>query len=131
MGESNLILIVDDMEINRLILAEYFKADFTIIEAEEGKEALDIVRKYKNNIKMILLDKMMPNMNGFQVLEVLEKEGLLNVIPVILVTGDYSVEEAERGYALGISEIILKPFEPIVIKKRVQNIIELYQYKKM
>lgn len=129
MGENKIVLIVDDMEINRMILAEYLKDDYNIMEASNGEEALDVIRKNKEDIKVIFLDRIMPKMNGFQLMEILSEEGLLEKIPVILITGDYSMEEGERGCELGISDIITKPFEPFLIRKRVENIIELYQYR--
>lgn len=130
MGNRSIVLIVDDMEINRLILGEYLKGEYTIMEAEDGKEALDIIRKYKEEIKVVLLDRLMPHMDGFQVLKILKEERVLDTVPVILITGDYSTEEGESGYTLGISELITKPFEPFIVKKRIKNIIELYEYKK-
>lgn len=129
MGEKNIVLIVDDMEINRIILAEYLKDEYTILEADDGIKALEIIRIYQDEIAVVLLDRLMPRMGGFQVMEQLAEDDILKKTPFVLITGDYSLGEGEMGYLLGISEIITKPFEPFVVKKRVDNIIELYRYR--
>lgn len=127
--KQNTILIVDDIEVNRCILAQLFENEYNILEAENGEEALKILEKKSQCIVMVLLDILMPILNGFQVLEVLYKKKILSHIPVILITGDTSNEAEQKGYEMGASDIITKPFDARIVKKRVANIIELYQHK--
>lgn len=129
MEQRNKILIVDDMEINRAILCESFKDEYQSLEAENGLEALELARQYHNDIAVILLDIVMPVMDGFQLMENLQIEGILSKVPVILITADAYNKNEIRGLELGASDIILKPFDPHIVKKRVQNIADLYRHK--
>lgn len=129
MKRRNQILVVDDMEINRIILCELFKNDFNTLEADNGLKALEIIKEHKDTIAAILLDIIMPVMDGFQLMEILQKNGILKKIPVILITADTFKENEIKGLTLGASDIIMKPFDPHIVKKRVENSIELYQYK--
>ncbi len=123
------ILIVDDMEVNRTILSELFSYGFNILEAENGKQALELLEQHRKEIKVILLDIIMPVMDGFEVLEYLVAYGVLKEIPVIMITGENTVESEQRGYDMGVSDIIGKPFDPYIVLRRVENIIDLYSYK--
>ncbi len=124
--EHSAILIVDDNEINRLILHETFRGEKAILEAENGKEALDIIQSTENNIAAILLDIQMPVMDGFELLEILHGQGLTGKIPVFLITADGSSQNMERGYNLGVMDIIEKPIVPYFVKKRVESVMELF-----
>lgn len=125
------ILVVDDQSINREILHELFKEQYDIIEARDGQEAIDEISKNSEStvISAMLLDIIMPNVDGFAVLDHMKKNGILERVPVILITGDTSADIQNRGYDMGASEVINKPFDPYVVKKRVQNIIDLYYEK--
>lgn len=123
------ILIVDDMDINRAILDEMFKQEWKILEAEDGARALELVEAYGQSIAVILLDVVMPRMDGFAVLEKLATKPEWARIPVILITGDTTLEVERQGYEMGVTDIIKKPFSPVVVKKRVNNSIELYLHK--
>ena len=130
--EKQQILIVDDEYINRVILAEMFQDEqdaYELIEAENGEEA---VRQIENgqDIVLILLDIVMPVMDGFKVLEYMEGKGLLNKIPVILITGETIQDSEGKAYAFGVADVIHKPFYPNIVKRRSNNIIELYQNKR-
>lgn len=121
------ILIVDDMELNRAILCEVFRGEYEILEAENGKEALEILDGHAEQVAAILLDVVMPVMDGFETLERLEKRGLLKSIPVFLITADGTEENMHMGYDMGVMDIITKPIVPYFVKRRVCSVIELYQ----
>ena len=123
------ILVVDDQELNRTILREMFEEKYKVIEAENGLDAINTVGKERRHIAVILLDIIMPVMDGFEVLKQLKKNGDLKRIPVVLITGDRSDEAESRGYDLGITDFITKPFNPNIVRTRVTNTINLYMYK--
>lgn len=118
------ILIVDDIELNRSILNEIFCQDYMILEACNGKEALEIIAKTK--IDIMLLDIVMPVLDGFGVLEYLQQQGLLEYLPVIMITAETSEAAMKRGYNLGVTDIITKPFNPDIVRRRVKNVLSLY-----
>lgn len=128
MGQ-NAVLIVDDEETNRAILCELFKHEFRILEAQNGIEALELLEAEKKSIVIILLDIFMPQMGGFEFLEVMKNKNLMDHIPVILITGDESLEAEKRGYEMGVADIVRKPFEVNLVRRRVQNVINLYLHK--
>lgn len=124
------ILIVDDNEINRGILAEIFKEKFNILEAENGLEAMKIMVQKKDKLAAILLDIVMPQMDGYAVLEEMTKRDNLNeTIPVLMITADTSTEAERTSYQKGAADVIHKPFDPIIVDKRVSRTIELYDSK--
>lgn len=127
--KRNKILIVDDVEVNRSILAQLFEKEYQILEAENGQEALDLLEEHSKSTAVILLDILMPVLDGFEMLKRLHTKKVLSHIPVILITGDTSNEAEQKGYEMGASDIITKPFDARIVKKRVANIIELYQHK--
>lgn len=122
------ILIVDDEEVNREILKGVFQNDYDIIEASNGMEAANQIQEGKN-IVLILLDVVMPVMDGFEVLDYLKKNDLLEKFPVILITGETVLNSEEQAYSFGVADVIHKPFYPHIVQRRAQNIIELYQSK--
>lgn len=124
------ILIVDDMKQNREILGMMFQDTFEILEAENGYEAMCCIRENYDMLAAVLLDVVMPEMDGFEVLEHMRDEAITEVLPVVLITAEEPGIAARRGYALGALDILTKPFDPVVIKKRVENIIELGSRKK-
>ena len=126
-GARDLLLIVDDMELNRAILSEAFRGDYQILEAENGLEALSLINQYAHRIAAVLLDVVMPKMDGFQLLEELKGRDLLEQIPVFLITADCSEEKMHRGYELGVMDIIGKPVVPYFVRRRVSSVVELFQ----
>lgn len=127
MNKKQLILIVDDVEMNRAILIEVFRKKYHTVEARNGQEALDIIREREDEIAAVLLDLLMPVMDGYVVLEVLKEENLLKKIPVFLITAEDSMDAMRRGYEMGAIDIIGKPFIPEMLEQRISNVIELYQ----
>lgn len=123
------ILIVDDEEVNRTILSLMFDAEYDIVEAPNGMDAIDAIEKNKD-IALILLDVIMPVMDGFGVLDYMKEKELLEKIPVILITSMTPQESEAKAYEYGIADVMHKPFESNIIKRRARNIIELYQNKK-
>lgn len=128
MKESECILIADDVEMNRVLLSETFRGEYEIIEADNGVLAMDIIR-CRPNLSIVLLDLVMPGRTGYEVLEMMRSEGYLDHIPVIVVTSEDSSESEVRSFDLGASDLITKPFEPHVVKRRVNNLIDLYRHK--
>lgn len=126
---KNKVLIVDDALINRDILKEILKDTYDILEAEDGKTALEILDAENNEISAILLDLLMPVMDGFQVLEELNARKLIEKIPVLVISGENSTQNEQRCFELGIADFIGKPFNAQLVRKRVQNAAEHYAYR--
>ena len=125
----NKVLIVDDVEINRAILGSILEQDYTIIEAEDGEQALMQIAEYKEELACILMDIVMPRMNGKQVLAELGRQKLVSRIPVLVISGDHDFETEKECFDLGASDYIAKPFNNAIVQKRVKNTIALYDYK--
>lgn len=128
--ERNKILIVDDVEINREILSVMLEDVYPIIEAGNGSEAIRQIEENGDEIAAILLDIMMPGLNGYDVLSYMKEQGLLNVIPVLIISADTTGEAEERCLAMGASDYIHKPFEHDVVRVRVKNTVELFAHKR-
>lgn len=127
---KNKILIVDDKGINRYMLGGIFGEEYEIVEASGGQMAIDILAADARSLAVVLLDIIMPVINGFGVLEYMKKKGLLDTLPVVIITDDDSEETSERAFEYKVADLVVKPFEPGIIRRRVQNIIELYAYRK-
>ncbi len=123
------ILIVDDEEINRAILNEMFRHEYDMLEAANGQEAIDQIEN-NQNIVLILLDIVMPVLNGFKVLNYMQEHDLIDTIPVILITAESVRDSEDKAYAYGVADVMHKPFYPHIVKRRGKNIIELYQNKR-
>ena len=124
----NTILIVDDMEINRAILAEGFRGEFQILEASNGQEAVDIINE-NDDIAAVLLDIMMPVMDGLGVLKEMNSSGVINSVPVFIITASDSEKTLLDAYNLGAVDIISKPFMMNFLKCRIGGVIELYRHR--
>lgn len=123
------ILVVDDMEVNRAILSTIFEGEYEVLLAEDGGQAIEIIENCGTQLSAILLDIVMPNVDGFGVLDYLDQKQYMSSVPVILITSDTSYESKRRGYELGVSDFISKPFEPDIVIRRVQNLVDLYHHK--
>ncbi|MCL2705085.1 MAG: response regulator [Spirochaetaceae bacterium] len=124
------ILVVDDIEINRMILSDLFSEEFDLLEAENGRVAMELLEQNKEEISIVLLDLMMPVMDGFEVLQEMNSSAIIKTIPVILITGEDDVEKTLLGYKLGVSDFIRKPFNSDIVYRRVNNVVALYNHKK-
>ena len=120
------ILIVDDSEMNRCILAEMLGGDYDILEATNGEEAIKLLRQYETGISLVLLDLVMPVLDGFGVLSYMNEKNWLEDIPVIMISGEDSVSYVRRAFDLGVADYIKKPFDAQIVYKRVYNTITLY-----
>lgn len=123
------ILVVDDKGINRYMLGGIFKDTYDIVEAGGGMEAIAIIEKEYQDLAVVLLDIIMPGIDGFGVLDYMKENNLLERVPVVIVTDDSSEETGVKAFEYKVADMVIKPFEPRIIKRRVENIIELYAYK--
>lgn len=121
-GET--MLIVDDSDINRAILTELFQANYTIIEATSGEEALEILDACKSNINIVLLDIFMQGINGIEVLSKLRKKEYFSDIPVVMITSSDCAEDQIDAFSVGADDYINKPFIPEIVRARVKSVIE-------
>ena len=125
-----LILIADDIELNRDALEVVLDGQYDLLFAENGKEALEIMRMHREDLSMLILDLNMPVMNGYEVMERLREDELLQHIPVIVLTADKSAEL--QALQMGAADFITKPFDiPEIIQTRVSRILELSEGKKL
>ena len=123
------ILIFEDNAIDRSILAELFRSEYKILEAENGKEGIALLNAHFASIAIGLLDNIMPVMDGFAVLECLKEKNIVNKVPFIMVTGETSPELERKGYEYGIVSYVKKPYQPDVVKQVVHNAIGWFKYK--
>ena len=120
------ILIVDDSEFNRAILKEILEGTYEIIEADGGNEALHKIDEYGMEISLVLLDIIMPEKDGFEVLKYMEEERLISDIPVIIISSEDSANYIRRAYEMGVSDYINRPFDANIVYQRVSNTVKLY-----
>ena len=125
------ILIVDDAEINRSMLADMLADRYAVSEAANGLEAVSIMEKYHAELSLVLLDIMMPEMNGFEVLAYMSKSEWLSSVPVIMISAETSSSYIDQAYDLGATDYISRPFDEKTVQRRVKNTIMLYAKQKM
>ena len=124
------ILLVDDSEINREILTEILKDDYRILQAENGEEGIRILQEHENDIALVLLDILMPGLNGFDVLNLMNVNHWIEDIPVIIISAENSSDYVRKAYELGASDYVNRPFDSKTVYQRVYNIIKLYAKQK-
>ncbi len=115
------ILVVDDSEINRALLSDMLSVDFEIIEAEDGLEAISILHDQEMEISLLLLDIVMPNMDGYEVLAKMNQTGWIKNIPVIIISAETGGTYIDRAYDLGAIDYISRPFDERTVKHRVMS----------
>ena len=120
------ILVVDDSEMNRSILADMLGDEYNILEAEDGLEAVSVMQKKSDEIDLMLLDIVMPRMNGFDVLGVMNQNGWIEATPVIMVSAESGSPQVERAYDMGVTDFIMRPFDALIVRRRVVNTLLLY-----
>ena len=130
MTDRQTILIVDDSEMNRAILADMLGNEFDIIEAENGVEGVAMLQKHGPEISLVLLDIVMPEMDGFGVLRRMNKYHWIEDIPVIMISAERGSSHIERAFELGITDFISRPFDALIVHRRVVNTILLYAKQK-
>ena len=121
------IIIIDDVELNRTILGEAFSKKYDVLEAEDGWEGLEKIMANQDDIAAIFLDIIMPEMDGFSVLSELENKEIMKKIPLFIITTETTDYVVERAYDYGVIDVIQKPFNLLIIERRVANIIELFE----
>ncbi len=124
------ILIVDDSEMNRDILSEMLGNEYEIIEAENGEEAIAILQQKNAEISLVLLDIVMPVMDGYEVLSVMNSNNWISDVPVIMISSESSTAIIDRAYELGVTDFISRPFDALIVRRRVVNTILLYAKQK-
>ena len=124
------ILIADDSEMNRSILADILGEDYQIVEAENGLEAVAILKDKGPEISLVLLDIVMPGMDGFEVLAMMNKYQWIEDIPVIMISAENSTSHIDHAYEMGVADYISRPFDAVVVKRRIVNTILLYAKQK-
>lgn len=123
-------LIVDDSDISREILKNIFSAHYAIEEAEDGEEGLQKVLLEPDRYSLLLLDVVMPQKSGLEVLRELNRLELTNAIPVFLITGETNSDILREAYDLGVMDVIGKPVVPYIVLRRVQSVVELFVMRK-
>ena len=129
MNKRQKILIVDDAKFNRDILKEFLGETYDYLEAENGNQVIQMLGE-NIGIDLMLLDINMPQMNGFEVLEIMKRSQYIDEIPVIMISAEESVDVMRKAYEMGITDYITRPFDSVIVKKRVQNTLELYANQK-
>lgn len=126
----NKILIVDDSDMNRALLTDMLDGQYEILEAENGVAALELLNSHEKEISLVLLDIVMPQMDGFEVLAMMNKYHWIEEIPVIIISSENSHSVVEHAYELGASDYISRPFDQVIVRRRVINTIMLYSKQK-
>lgn len=127
--EKQKILIVDDSEMNRAILTGILDDGYDFLEAENGLQALDVLRAHRD-ISLVLLDIVMPELDGFGVLSVMGEQHWIDQTPVIMISAESDSMLVERAYQLGATDYISRPFDKSVVRRRVINTLMLYGKQK-
>ena len=125
-NERAKILIVDDDAMNRVVLSDLLTDEYDIIEAKDGNEAIEILEKKAKEITLILLDMVMPERDGLEVLEIMNKKGWIKGTPVVMISAETASPQVEKAFSLGVTDFIYRPFDQMVVQKRVRNTISLY-----
>lgn len=120
------ILIVDDSELNRELLAGMLGDEYEIYQVENGKKAIDILEENREQFKLVLLDINMPVMDGYEVLSIMKRRKWLDKLPVIVISAEISGESVKKAYELGASDYFVCPFNVAIVLRRVRNMITLY-----
>lgn len=125
-SQKPLVLIADDSKVSRSILGEMLKDDYRILEADSGRATLDAVDRYGGDLSLVLLDIVMSDMSGCEVLAELSRQAALDSLPVIMISSEDTDDVVLRAYDLGASDYISRPFDDRIVRRRVNNIIRLY-----
>lgn len=120
------ILIVEDNEMNRLLLSRILESAYTVHTAENGRQALEEIERLGTRLSIVLLDIIMPVMNGFDVLRAMNAGNITDDIPVIMISSDDDAETVQKAFSLGVSDFIGKPYNAGAVKQRVNNTIKLF-----
>lgn len=119
------ILVVEDNDLNRSLLCEILKPEYDVVEAENGREALERLRQYAGDFSLILLDIVMPVMDGYEFLAAIKEDPKFDSIPVIVTTQNDGESEEVAALSCGAADFVAKPYKPQIILHRVASIIHL------
>lgn len=123
------VLIVDDIRLNREMLAVILEEDYTVLLADGGRRAIELLEAYHEEITVVLLDLVMADIDGYGVLDTMKKRAWLEKIPVLVISAESGTDVERRCFELGVSDFIHKPFDNAIVKNRVRNIVDLFLYK--
>ncbi|MEZ3429533.1 MAG: response regulator [Lachnospiraceae bacterium] len=123
------VLIIDDAEFNREMLAEILKEEYPVLLAEDGKRGIEMIEQHAHEICVVLLDLIMPVMDGYAVMKLMEQKGYLKQIPVLVISGEQAVDVERRCFDYGVTDFIKKPFDNSLVMKRVKNVADLFAYR--
>ncbi len=123
MNKKPAMLVVDDMEVNRMLIQRAFCDNYEILQAQDGEEALDLMHVWKDKLSVVLLDIVMPNMDGLTMLEKVQKDEELREIPVIVITADRDEDNEIKALDLGAVDMLKKPYDMRVMQKRISNAV--------
>ena len=124
-AEKRKVLIIDDMQINRKMLHAILASEYDVLEADDGDTGLEALRALKEKISLIILDLVMPRMDGYKFMEAKQKEPEIMNVPVLVMTADSSVASESRCLQLGALDFLVKPYNGTIILQRARNIIGL------
>lgn len=123
---KNKILIIDDSQMNREFLEDILCDEYHIILAENGVQGISLIKQHLADLSLVLLDLVMPEMDGFEVLEYMNRNGWIHDIPVMMISSETNGDSVAKAYELGASDFINRPFNVNIVRKRVSNIISLF-----
>lgn len=121
------VLVVEDQKLNRAVLKEILESEYDVLYAVNGKEALDIMNREGRHLSLVLLDIVMPVMDGYEVLKVMERRKLLEQIPVLVASQHFGDDSELQALLLGAGDYVSKPYNPAVLKRRIKNQIRMHE----
>lgn len=123
------VLIVDDVEMNRALIAEMLRDTYEISEAANGEEAISFMDERHSEVAVVLLDLVMPRMDGYEVLKIFSEKKWFDTVPVLVISGEKAEAIEQKCFDMGVSDFIRKPFNAAIVRRRVDNAAELMLYK--
>lgn len=124
------VLIVEDVQLNREILSDMLEDEYEIRTASDGRKAINLMNNEIDSISVVLLDLIMPDVDGFYVLGIMKERGWMDKIPVIVISGENSIDVETKALKYGVNDFIHKPFNINLVKQRISNIMNLYRYRR-
>ena len=121
MDDKPVMLIVDDVEINRVVLTQFFQEEYQIIEAENGQEAMALIERQP--VSIVLVDLVMPIMDGFQMISMMKRNDQFAGIPVVVMTANNDGDSEARAMEMGAADFITKPYNPTIVRCRIRNVM--------
>lgn len=129
MANKKKILVVDDAQLNQEMVKAIFEENFELLEAYDGEQAIQVIEEHLHELAIVLLDFVMPKMDGLDVLQYMFERNYMHFLPVIMITGEATMQQEERALNYGVSDIIHKPFAVRAVMRRTMNIIDLFESK--